>query len=792
MKAIVFLLKLSVLMRKIKLGLYIIFLVAAVNILVPKLAKASCITDYSAVDGNLIPNPYFECDEDANGIPDGWSKNLPDANHALSYVDDPLSSGKGKVIKSQFINGTPTDFGWIATNHISLLPNTWYELKITYLLENTGLNLTANEININSNWIGAAIFKYSQSNILQYFPQSNIFLTAPHFDSWDVQKNVYRTFNAINSSGWQSKTIYFKTSQFDNYGVARTFNYPLGTLYIAEYGLKITSGNIDPENVSFVRSGNLNFFKYKGNDFFPIILSGFPKSGGQDLSLDLVKAAGFNTVPDVYRSMAFTDYQALLTQDDLAVMVSSNCLPWSNEHDCYWANDPGSAVNYLGYGIAINHIDEWKNYANNVLFNAGLDEMDCNPQYGATYIGYLDTFANLFSYIRSVSSLPIYGNFCGVDSYTNDYDDKLNYYLTMPDVFSQTVNTPTSYDVASGANSGTSFMPSVGYYVRKNLYSLNNLGFSKKALAYGLGTYNWSSWNGNDNNPNSYIPYNLQRFQVWDQIINGATGALFFVSGVNLDNSYYLFNYNQFKSIASELNSLTGVLLEPEYFDEWNVSNSNIDIMMKKHAGKIYLFAASKSPENLQNIRITLSANYKINSIMALNDITNGDFTRPADRIIIPDTDNSFLDNFNGEDSSSPQGHDAPGYGVHIYEITYQLTQNTTNSLNSFLFPSSPICTDFIPQGKAPWLFGAIPEDTTSIRIYFTEASLPVTHYALVYGTNSGDYHYGVINMGLNERNQMSFKVKALAPGTNYYFKIMAINGCSPGNWSNEISAKTN
>jgi LysM repeat protein len=75
--------------------------------------------------------------------------------------------------------------------------------------------------------------------------------------------------------------------------------------------------------------------------------------------------------------------------------------------------------------------------------------------------------------------------------------------------------------------------------------------------------------------------------------------------------------------------------------------------------------------------------------------------------------------------------------------------------------------------------------------LYFTQADNPVNKYVLEYGTKSGDYPYGVQDMGVNSRGQMTFLIKSLSPDTTYYFKVRGGNGCAPGVWSNEISAKT-
>lgn len=118
-------------------------------------------------------------------------------------------------------------------------------------------------------------------------------------------------------------------------------------------------------------------------------------------------------------------------------------------------------------------------------------------------------------------------------------------------------------------------------------------------------------------------------------------------------------------------------------------------------------------------------------------------------------------------------------------------TPTTATSSSSGGSVSAPVCSDQAPGSKAPWLYGAITQDSGSILLYFTPADTPVSKYILEFGTKSGDYPYGVQDMGVNSRGQMTFLVQSLSPSTTYYFKIRASNGCATGTWSNEISSKT-
>ena len=124
------------------------------------------------------------------------------------------------------------------------------------------------------------------------------------------------------------------------------------------------------------------------------------------------------------------------------------------------------------------------------------------------------------------------------------------------------------------------------------------------------------------------------------------------------------------------------------------------------------------------------------------------------------------------------------------YSVTVIVATITTQT-NSSSTASAPGCNDPAPGIKPPWLYGAIAQGSGSVLLYFTEADNPVNKYVLEYGTKSGDYPYGVQDMGINSRGQMTYLVKSLSPNTTYYFKVRGGNGCATGTWSNEISAKT-
>lgn len=97
-------------------------------------------------------------------------------------------------------------------------------------------------------------------------------------------------------------------------------------------------------------------------------------------------------------------------------------------------------------------------------------------------------------------------------------------------------------------------------------------------------------------------------------------------------------------------------------------------------------------------------------------------------------------------------------------------------------------CNDTKP-GSAPTLTSATTSGANQITLTWSKASNPVTYYLITYGTSSGSQQFGNPNIGGS--GTTSFTVSGLSGGVTYYFKVRAGNGCTPGDYSNELSAST-
>lgn len=86
--------------------------------------------------------------------------------------------------------------------------------------------------------------------------------------------------------------------------------------------------------------------------------------------------------------------------------------------------------------------------------------------------------------------------------------------------------------------------------------------------------------------------------------------------------------------------------------------------------------------------------------------------------------------------------------------------------------PGPPVCTAEKPN--APTILSVV-KNGTSATITWTKVT-GVTHFTLAYGTQQGNYPYGVPNTG----NVTSYTVNNLDSSSKYYFVVYAVNDCMP------------
>lgn len=113
---------------------------------------------------------------------------------------------------------------------------------------------------------------------------------------------------------------------------------------------------------------------------------------------------------------------------------------------------------------------------------------------------------------------------------------------------------------------------------------------------------------------------------------------------------------------------------------------------------------------------------------------------------------------------------------------------NTSNSSP----PSKNVCNEPRPFGVAD-LF-QINRAKNSAKLYFTPANDNVEQYHVVFGFWKGDERFGQIGAVVSkEQNNgvQSITVNELDPKANYWFKVIPVNSCAVGDWSNWLETKT-
>lgn len=105
--------------------------------------------------------------------------------------------------------------------------------------------------------------------------------------------------------------------------------------------------------------------------------------------------------------------------------------------------------------------------------------------------------------------------------------------------------------------------------------------------------------------------------------------------------------------------------------------------------------------------------------------------------------------------------------------------------------PKAPLCSDLKPAGEAD-LF-QIDRSPNTATLYFTPVNGHVNKYHVVYGFSVGDERFGQVGSEVNHSTNngvQSITIHDLDPRSTYWFKVVPVNGCAVGNWSNWLDVK--
>lgn len=126
--------------------------------------------------------------------------------------------------------------------------------------------------------------------------------------------------------------------------------------------------------------------------------------------------------------------------------------------------------------------------------------------------------------------------------------------------------------------------------------------------------------------------------------------------------------------------------------------------------------------------------------------------------------------------------------------ITFRYTPRASSSSSdsgstSSSTPSVPECHATKPA--TPTITGHKVLSNNSVILEFNGPSENLTRYDLLFGTSKDNLRYGAIDIA--RKNDRKLLVNHLRPNTKYYFRLVAVNDCLPGEYSSiyEVSLGT-
>jgi len=660
-------------------------------------------------NGNLLINPDAEFDADSNGIPDGWRRQgeNPSEGHILSWVgDDPehpeIDPHLLKSERTPDATADPNEFGWAQDVYLTssaeeqLPPDALYEFSCTYRQEDVMLNIQSNGEAGEEDGVGVIVPSYGNNReyiVSAYYPSAHNYESGFEETSWSDVDGCYHHVYP-ESSDQRTYRSYFTPPPGTRYIQISTYNMTQGKLYVEHCSLKRVYEN--PHLPPFPKSGIITLLQNEaGETFFPIGLTSNSPVDYNDnrMAFDELRKLGFN----------FTSYNSGRVSEQVAAglyavgHVGTSPYYRSDVSDSWFKQDHPE---YQGLGANLGDAEDMAEASSNGLefmCFAGVDESNYRPERNGAPPDLRE-----LNYTKERLQDILNTDFM-LNVMPRDWDPALNApHAALVDSLTFTWNCPSSYSIVPNGYSNRkqcAKMHRVGQQIRRwqEDTAMVNGGQPKPVFGFGFGVYWWAYWDASYPrwHPSQFIPYHLQRFQVYNQIVNGSCG-MWFYGGYHLalPDTYYRYHWSQIEETVVELASLYDVYVQTEYFDEWN-SDQYLEAMLKKCNDQVYLIATNPSEHALGDVTITLTGVEAIAAITALfeDGRTNNDYP-----MITPD--DGFIDaadaaqvrrrgitrwNWARSVPVNPDGVSFTDtfidYAVHVYEIQPVIEDVDTDGL---------------------------------------------------------------------------------------------------------------
>jgi hypothetical protein len=651
-----------------------------------------CRQDFSQIDGNIVRNPYFACDElwqfggnppiqGNDSIPDYWGTQYPigfwwvanSTTHEKKWLIDQTAPTPSKRVvlwhpKPEVLDEYPPfthldrKDGIAQFNETSFETGRWYKFECTFKTENVKpiFNQSGDYdhmLYLNSEHIGCELRLYDAQDNYQ---GTTITVNGPQGETWNDEYGIYTSWTG-RSSDWITKTEYIFVPESTARAFFHITNYGLANLTVAKINFAPTACNCNERFPPFKKEGTIGFANFTGKKEFIIAYYGGPHQSGETLPISELNASGVNAIIKIsgYHDGRVWDPNYYyhfdpdeLEQYNMYSMDSTFSGAYRIDYEGYYIfNKTTIPPAFTGRNSPLNSDEKKSNF-----IGYWSDEPDCH------FEGFLPELREFNWYkqrryidlflAENKTPAVAYIDLCGGNK---DNELHLEKWTQLSDVISFSQNFqpygPDAYSIER--------LDDLGAIVRRiKDYTETTHGKNLPIWALPSVEISWApqSWKNQDNT----INFTLLRFQIYNQIANGASGVHWFpINGIDLDNPTDYKIYQQVQQLNFELNTIKGVLNEEQFHEVWS-SSEYLEIMAKKHNDKWYLIATNPSHLSKPDTTIYLNRIGTPITIKALFEDSAGTYNNTKNRTIT----------FQGLQFSD----DFVPYDTHIYEIEVEET----------------------------------------------------------------------------------------------------------------------
>lgn len=617
----------------------------------------------------------------------------------------------------------------------------------------------------NEGYIGCELRIYADDD----YETVTLLVDGPQGETWNETYGVYTTWTGGSTNGWITKTRYVFLPEDSESVFFHIVNYGLANLSVSKMFFGPTECNCNENFPVFEKNGSIDFINISGKDEFLIGYYGAPHGTGESVSVEELNKTGVNVIIKIsgYHDDRSWDpnFYFFYSPDDLEEynMYGSNSIyagGYRSEGE-YIFNKSQIPLDSSFLGRNRSFLYNYEKHPN--FFGYWSDEPNCH---GEGFLPELrewnwmkQRFYDALFIQEGKAPAVSYIDLCGGNQ---DDDEMVESWIKLADVMSFTQN---FLDFGPDAK-GSSRLDDVGGIVRR-LKNVSHDKLNKNVSFWALPSVEMS-WAGEKWKDQNSINITLTRFQIYNQIANGASGVHWFpMNMLDLNLASDNLTYNRVLGINSELVQLRPVLNEKQFYDVWD-SSQYLEIMAKQHNGKWYLIATNPSYLSKPDTMISLNGIGEITSLKARFEDSFGAYNNSQNRTMIFQN-TRFFDDFGP-------------YDAHIYEIETELpSTQCQNGIDDDVdnltdFPDDPGCESEADDAEwddneSWWDWKAITAFDGGIQAqYAVENFTSYLHKAAGYGFNVVQiYDPGYAKVVLNKSNLAGatlrdYKMKVLVP----------------------------